>query len=329
MGQAEPETVSEDLPKMQLALLEQRKRKAKQPLVEILCAHCGRTFKVQAYRALTAKCCSRLCAQKYYTRRPFHGPKRPVNRLPNKGCPTVTCRHCSKVFRVFPARALAAKYCSRHCAGHSYKRKARPPSRAVLPPTACEYCGALFKTRRQPHATGWQRFCSRRCRQLGQWCENECPTCHTRFRVHFSSKNQKRFCCIACIPRGPCKLCGRTIHGVVGKSYCSMSCAAIANQTLKSKQKYITIGYAACLRRTGKIACERCAIDNPRVLQVHHRDRNRKHTKPSNLEVLCANCHLLEHEHRRYSGKKREEYVRVAEFIAALPAFYPEVPRAA
>ena len=39
--------------------------------------------------------------------------------------------------------------------------------------------------------------------------------------------------------------------------------------------------------------CERCGIAKPLV--VHHRDRNHGNNDQSNLEILCPNCHYLEH----------------------------------
>lgn len=49
-------------------------------------------------------------------------------------------------------------------------------------------------------------------------------------------------------------------------------------------------------RRGMIVACERCGFDaNPVILGVHHKDRNRKNNEASNLEVLCPNCHSLEH----------------------------------
>ena len=51
------------------------------------------------------------------------------------------------------------------------------------------------------------------------------------------------------------------------------------------------------LTASGKdlFTCERCGdkrdVEQPR----HHKDRNRKNNKPSNLEVLCCACHNKEH----------------------------------
>jgi 5-methylcytosine-specific restriction endonuclease McrA len=42
--------------------------------------------------------------------------------------------------------------------------------------------------------------------------------------------------------------------------------------------------------------CEHCGYDAvPEILVLHHRDRDRSNNALSNLEVLCPNCHSIEH----------------------------------
>lgn len=42
--------------------------------------------------------------------------------------------------------------------------------------------------------------------------------------------------------------------------------------------------------------CERCAWDKEAlILQIHHKDRNSRNNERSNLELLCPNCHEMEH----------------------------------
>jgi len=42
--------------------------------------------------------------------------------------------------------------------------------------------------------------------------------------------------------------------------------------------------------------CERCGYDeNEAAIIVHHKDRNRMNDTEENLEVLCCNCHAIEH----------------------------------
>lgn len=42
--------------------------------------------------------------------------------------------------------------------------------------------------------------------------------------------------------------------------------------------------------------CNRCGYDtNMDILVVHHKDRNRSNNFKDNLEILCPNCHAIEH----------------------------------
>ena len=48
------------------------------------------------------------------------------------------------------------------------------------------------------------------------------------------------------------------------------------------------------LEQRGK-CCERCGFTKFQILQVHHKDRNRKNNDFQNLELICPNCHYEEH----------------------------------
>ena len=42
--------------------------------------------------------------------------------------------------------------------------------------------------------------------------------------------------------------------------------------------------------------CNRCQYaDFPEILEVHHIDRDRTNNELENLEILCPNCHQVEH----------------------------------
>jgi hypothetical protein len=43
-------------------------------------------------------------------------------------------------------------------------------------------------------------------------------------------------------------------------------------------------------------SCASCGYDNIHALEVHHIDRDRTNNDISNLQILCANCHTLEHK---------------------------------
>jgi len=72
---------------------------------------------------------------------------------------------------------------------------------------------------------------------------------------------------------------------------------------LKAKGFARPVNHAKALHRDG-YRCRDCGDDYE--LEVHHRDRNRKNNKLSNLETLCKRCHMV----TRHSG-----YVKLAKQI--------------
>ncbi len=63
---------------------------------------------------------------------------------------------------------------------------------------------------------------------------------------------------------------------------------------LKDKVKTYYLQKKRLMSSRGKM-CERCSYDIYQILQVHHRDKNRKNNNQENLELLCPNCHAKEH----------------------------------
>lgn len=106
-----------------------------------------------------------------------------------------------------------------------------------------------------------------------------------------------------------CTNCGKEVNKApaqvkkskTGNLYCSRSCSNTVNNSLfKSGEKHPNY-------KTGKSTyrniikensiCERCGFSDKRALEVHHKDKNRHNNKKNNLEILCANCHMIEHKH--------------------------------
>lgn len=109
-----------------------------------------------------------------------------------------------------------------------------------------------------------------------------------------------------------CAHCNKSFYKNISKQtrsksglfFCSRECKDVAQciggirsimpphfgQTVKN---YRTIAFR--VENKPKI-CERCGFDkHEAAIIVHHKDRNRKNNHIDNLEVLCANCHLIEH----------------------------------
>ena len=65
-----------------------------------------------------------------------------------------------------------------------------------------------------------------------------------------------------------------------------------------------------------KWTCERCHVDlssSSRLLDVHHKDGNKRNNKPRNLMALCKICHSEQphHNHMGVSKQDREEIIRL------------------
>ncbi len=56
-------------------------------------------------------------------------------------------------------------------------------------------------------------------------------------------------------------------------------------------------GWGIGKRYRGEVGCcERCGYDDcVEILVIHHKDRDRCNNIRKNLEVLCPNCHAVEH----------------------------------
>jgi len=105
----------------------------------------------------------------------------------------------------------------------------------------------------------------------------------------------------SCRKEKPCVICGQLILAGANKRTCSRVCAnksrtGITYSGRRTKDNVVT-------QRRLKVRlinergtnCERCDFELTDILQIHHRDRNRKHNMLTNLELLCPNCHAREH----------------------------------
>ena len=151
------------------------------------------------------------------------------------------------------------------------------------------------------------QYCSRSCKGFASRVQitANCETCGDEF-THISSRSNKaKYCGKKCYNKSQrikgsisceCKYCGKTFLTSPSKQriYCSIAC-------VNKPKKDVWIPAFKSVRKNmltrGLInTCERCGYDaHPKILGVHHKDRNRNNNDMSNLEVLCPNCHSLEH----------------------------------
>lgn len=134
----------------------------------------------------------------------------------------------------------------------------------------CCVCGKLIYRRPLQIASG-NVYCSLTCCGKKQRVERTCNVCQKSYI------GAKRTCSRACANKG------RSGIKYTGK-----------NNMNNARQG--TILKEGLANKRGGI-CERCGENNYAILQIHHKtERYRGGTDtPSNLELLCPNCHASQH----------------------------------
>ncbi len=116
----------------------------------------------------------------------------------------------------------------------------------------------------------------------------------------------KVFCSLVCWgisnrKEKACLICGKLILSGLNKKTCSRRCANKSREGIKykigspkDKAQLFKSLKLVLLKERGTI-CSRCTYSKYEILQIHHKDRNRKNNKLDNLELICPNCHYEEH----------------------------------
>ena len=162
----------------------------------------------------------------------------------------------------------------------------RPDGRkSAATEVTCSYCEQVFlKSSYVLRARKSSKtFCSNVCK--GKASQNrvkvKCEMCNCFFERRKSRIQRKK---------------------VSGLHFCSRVCKDIAQRlssNIELRPKSYTNGYSVYRKiafESKRKQCERCGNDNEIVLCVHHKDRNRENNSIDNLEVLCYNCHAIEHK---------------------------------
>jgi len=154
--------------------------------------------------------------------------------------------------------------------------------------TNCNYCNQLFLAPNKYMSRGGSKFCSLTCanrynniqRRKVRVSNCICAQCNKEFYKKPSnfrnSKSGLFFCC------RECKNVAQKLDGI--------------KDIMPSHYGNGTSQYRTIAMRMLPNRCNRCGYNsNTRALIVHHIDKNRNNNCISNLEVICANCHMIEH----------------------------------
>jgi uncharacterized Zn-finger protein len=146
----------------------------------------------------------------------------------------------------------------------------------------CDFCGKDFLKQTYYIGKTKNNFCCRECVyafQRKEQVELKCSYCSTLFKVKQSrlskSIHQVYFCSRICRDKAQ-----RIDH--------NLSCLWPSHYRTG---KYVDYRKLAFDKLENK--CNRCSTTI--ALVVHHIDRNRENNSLLNLEILCSNCHYLEH----------------------------------
>lgn len=153
----------------------------------------------------------------------------------------------------------------------------------------CKQCNKETYVENKEIKRGFGKFCSRQCsclhriQHLPELEKNvQCAYCKINFhKAENKTKHSKSgfyFCC------REHKNLSQRIGGIV---------EIIPNYHGINQNNYREFVFQ--MYSKPKI-CERCGFKNHEAaIVVHHKDRNRENNTIENLEVLCANCHAIEH----------------------------------
>ena len=169
------------------------------------------------------------------------------------------CKHCQNQFTVANYRKHTALFCSRKCLALSARQEVT---------TACEICGEVFS--HIASRANKAKYCSRKCYHKAQ-----------------SQKGTVEYTCAHC----GVKFLDAPSHK---RKYCSRKCVNKASKKVWNPDFSTVRKQMLC--RGMLTACQRCGFSShQQILGVHHKDRNRNNNTLDNLEVLCPNCHSVEH----------------------------------
>jgi hypothetical protein len=138
----------------------------------------------------------------------------------------------------------------------------------------------------------------------------KCARCGKTFS-RIGSDADRIYCSRECWrqPRKPsakirCLRCGKeklqTTHKKM-QVYCSVRCARLyenekRRKTNREKGVWPNPREAKDSLLKEFRGCQKCGwCEVPGALELHHKDRNRRHNHRSNLQLLCPNCHTVEH----------------------------------
>jgi hypothetical protein len=153
-----------------------------------------------------------------------------------------------------------------------------------MPTVSCSQCHTTFYVKPNRLLKGWGKYCSDACKHLGLKSGSLIP-CVTCGKLAYKNKRDQT-------------------RSTSGKYFCGKSCQTVwRNSHLYTGSNHSNwkTGESSYRHRLQKAnvdqICIKCGTSDARILAVHHKDKNRKNNRLSNLVWLCHNCHFLVHHY--------------------------------
>lgn len=135
---------------------------------------------------------------------------------------------------------------------------------------------------------------------------SNCKLCSKQFN-HYSWDKQE-YCSKKCAwqkfkVKGTCSTCGKvtlkskSLSNRNALNYCSRECYNLRSTAIK-RLKRETEYWKNILNSSSCV----CGVNKFYLLQIHHIDGNHHNNDKTNLEVVCANCHVKRHLKQNKEG---------------------------
>jgi len=245
-----------------------------------------------------------------------------------------TCVQCGRTFHVVPSRR-DRKYCSRECmaegfrtgesvvCAHCGKEIYRPRNQLERAKSGLSFCSPSCLNEYAATPQGHQILKPDAQQQYDKMLQGkyvECAFCGKKVYKKGShlrkSKSGLGFCSSQCFSKHKdtrqaqkCAQCGKIIYRAAWKTegreklYCSVTCRIAgvkAHWSTAPRQGRQPVNKRLLFEQTP--FCELCGLNEPDILEIHHKDRNPQNNAAENLQVVCPNCHT----HIHLKDKKRK-----------------------
>lgn len=200
-----------------------------------------------------------------------------LRRKPRESKQLKQCAQCGREFLVPVKRITDSKsglvFCSTTCSG------VYQSAQKSVPNAQCRYCGKAFH--RSPanfRSTDTYAYCLRECYDKAR----KEGIADKRKPIH---AKEEALICHNC---GKAFVRRHSVKNYFRRKFCSDAC---------ERQSRITTGSYVPREflKARNSRCEICGLNEPAILEVHHKDRNRRNNADKNLILICPNCHRKIH----------------------------------